>query len=90
LETCKKLSNAAIESLNIDGRIINNEQHIADTFNNYFLSIADNININNINNAHTQNKYNPTLTIIIFPYNLCHKFIIKTYTKIKRKSTTVP
>jgi len=61
LETCKKLSNAAIESLNIDGRIINNEQHIADTFNNYFLSIADNIyinNNNNNNNTHIQNKYN--------------------------------
>ena len=58
LETRRKSSNAAIESLNNDGRIINNEQHIADTFNNYFLSIADNININNNNNAHTQNKYN--------------------------------
>jgi hypothetical protein len=58
LEARRKSSNAAIESLNNDGRIINIEQHIADTSNNYFLSIADNININN-NNAHTQNKYNP-------------------------------
>jgi hypothetical protein len=41
LETCRKASNAAIESLNIDGRIISNQQHIADAFNSYFLSIAD-------------------------------------------------
>ena len=46
-ETCRKARNAAFESFNIDSRIINNQQHIADTFNSYFLSIADNININN-------------------------------------------
>jgi hypothetical protein len=33
LETCRKASNAATESLNIDGRIINNQQHVADVFN---------------------------------------------------------
>ena len=48
---CRKARNAAAESFNIDSRIINNQQHIADTFNSYFLSIADNININN-NNTH--------------------------------------
>jgi hypothetical protein len=36
LETHRKSSNAAIESLNNDDKIINNEKHIADTFNNYF------------------------------------------------------
>jgi hypothetical protein len=46
LETCRKASNAAIESLNIDGRIISNQQHIAYVFNSYFLSIADKSNIN--------------------------------------------
>jgi len=52
LETCRKERNAAIESFSIDSRNINNQQHIADTFNSYFLSIADNININN--NTHTK------------------------------------
>jgi IS1 family transposase len=54
----RKASNAAIESLNIDVRIISNEQHIVHNFNNYFLSTTDNINISN-NKTRTQNKYNP-------------------------------
>ena len=73
LETCRKARNAAIESFNIDSRIIDKQQHIADTFNSYFLSVADNINISN--NAHTQNRYNPITAMIIVPYNPCHKYI---------------
>jgi hypothetical protein len=57
LETHRKVSNATTESfLNIDGIIINNQPLIADTFNNYFLSVSDNININK-NNVLAQNKY---------------------------------
>ena len=73
-ETHRKASNVEIKSLNIDDRIIINQQHIADTFNSYFLYIADSINVNN-KSAHTQNKYNPILSVIIVPCNLCHKFI---------------
>jgi hypothetical protein len=47
----RKSSNTTIESLSIAGMFINNQQHIADTFNNYFVSIADNINNNN-NDVH--------------------------------------
>jgi hypothetical protein len=53
LETRRKGSNAVGDSLNIDGRIINNQQFIANTYSNYFLSKTDNININNNNNNNT-------------------------------------
>jgi len=77
LETHRKGSNAAVDSLNIYGRIINNQQLIANTYTNYFLSKTVNININNNNNNNNTYKTNiiPILTIIIVPYNLCHKFI---------------
>jgi len=80
LETHRNSSNAAIESLNIDGRIVNNEQHIADTFNNY---LADNININD-NNAHTQNKYNPNSDNNNIPLQSVSQIHNSPYTKIKR------
>jgi hypothetical protein len=57
LETHREVSNTAIESLfNIDGNIMNNQPLIAGTFKDYFLSVTDNININQ-NNAHAQDKY---------------------------------
>jgi hypothetical protein len=58
LETHRKASNTAIESLNIDGMIINNQQLTSDTVSNCCLSTADNINNNNNNDVHKQNKYN--------------------------------
>jgi hypothetical protein len=66
LETGRKASIAAIESLNTSGRIISNQQHTADAFNSYFLSIADkssinNNNNNNNNNFNTQNRYNSNI-----------------------------
>ena len=82
LETHRNSNNAAIESLNIDGRIVNNEQHMADTFNNYFLSIADNININD-NNTHTQNKYNPNSDNNNIPLQSVSQFHNSPYTNIK-------
>ena len=90
LETHRKSSNAAIESLNVDGGIVNNELHIADTFNNYFLSIADNININNNNNAHTKNKYKPNSDNNNIPLQSVSQIHNSPYTKIKRKPTTTP
>jgi len=47
LETRRKGSNVAVDSLNIDGRIINNQQLIGNTYNNYFLPKTGNIDINN-------------------------------------------
>ena len=88
LEAHRNSNNAAIEFLNIDGRIVNNEQHIADAFNNYFLSIADNINVND-NNAHTQNKYNPNSDNNI-PLQSVSQIHNSPYTKIKRNPITTP
>jgi hypothetical protein len=48
LETGRKAYNDNIHSLNGDGsRMISNQQTIAGTFNNYFLSVAENVNVNN-------------------------------------------
>jgi hypothetical protein len=55
LETRRKGSNAAVDSLNIDDRIINNQQLIANTCNNYFISKTDNIDTNNNNNNNNNN-----------------------------------
>jgi len=87
LETRRKASIGAVESLNTDGRIINNQQLFADTFNKYFLPTADNVNIIN-NNAHTKNII-PTLTILIAPYNICHKFISQHTQKLSKNPQTL-
>jgi hypothetical protein len=47
--TGKKSCNKSIQSVYIDGALTENQQVIADTFHNYFLSTADKI-ISNINN----------------------------------------
>ena len=48
LETGRKAYNDNIHSLNVDGTtMISNQQTIAGTFNNYFLSVAKNVNVNN-------------------------------------------
>ena len=48
LETSRKAYNDNIHSLNDDGSsVINNQQIVAGTFNNYFLSVAENVNVNN-------------------------------------------
>jgi hypothetical protein len=59
LEMVRKVSNDNIHSLNVEDRVINNQQTIADTFHNYFLSIAEKIYVNNTNsntNRHTINN----------------------------------
>jgi hypothetical protein len=85
LETRRKASIAAIESLNTDGRIINSQQLIADTFNKYLLSIADNVNIIN-NNADTQ-KYNPNTDSINSSLQYMSQIYKSACTKIKQKPT---
>jgi hypothetical protein len=44
LETSKGTNNQNICTLNVDGKLIRNKQEIADTFNKYFLSVAENMN----------------------------------------------
>lgn len=57
LETHREVSNATIESFfNISGITMNNQPLITGTFKDYFLSVTENININQ-NNAHAQDKY---------------------------------
>jgi archaellum component FlaF (FlaF/FlaG flagellin family) len=43
METCKNHINKGIQLINIDGNLITNEQLIANSFNNYFLPVADKI-----------------------------------------------
>jgi len=86
LETHRKASKGAIEYLHIDCRISNNQQHIADTFNSYFLSIAD--IIISKNNTCTQNKYNPNTDNNYSPLQSMSQIHNSANTKIKRISTT--
>ena len=93
LETHRKSSNAAVDSLNIVGRIIHNQQLIANTYNNYFLSKTDNINNddddddnnnnNNNNNNNTQNKYNPNTENNNRSLQSISHIYKSTYTKIR-------
>ena len=60
----KKLTNnqhtqISIQDLTIDDNHLKDQQDIADAFNNYFSSIIDKINKNNVNNE-TNNEKVPT------------------------------
>jgi len=46
METCKNHTNEGIQLKNIDGKLITNQQSIANSVNNYFLTVADKINSN--------------------------------------------
>jgi len=60
LETGRKAYNDNIHHLNVDGSsMINNQQTVAGTFNNYFLSVAENDNVSNTHSnisSHTMNN----------------------------------
>ena len=62
-ETHRKVNSTNIKSLNIDGITTDNQQLIAETSNNYFISIAENIRTKN-RNAYIQNKNTPYNTKI--------------------------
>jgi len=66
LEMGTKANNDNIHPLNLGGRMISKQQG---TFENNFLSIADNINVNNTYSNVNSHK----LTIV--PCNLYHKFL---------------
>jgi hypothetical protein len=46
LKMGRKANNGNTHPFNVASRMINNQQNIADTFNNYFLSIAEKIDVN--------------------------------------------
>jgi hypothetical protein len=66
LEMGTKANNDNIHPLNLGGRMISKQQG---TFENNFLSIADNINVNNTYSNVNSHK------LIIVPCNLYHKFL---------------
>jgi len=59
METCKKLKNKDNQLINTDGKLITNQQLIANSFNNYFLTIADKISSNIKNDKTSLNSNNP-------------------------------
>jgi hypothetical protein len=58
-ETCKNHTNKGTQLINIDGNLINNQQEIANHFNNYFLTVADRITSNIKNDNISLNHNNP-------------------------------
>jgi hypothetical protein len=52
--TGKGTNSSEAQLLNIDGKLIDNHHLITDSLNNYFLTIADKININNAKGSHTK------------------------------------
>ena len=42
-ETCKNHTNEGTQLINVDGKLIINQQSIANSFNNYYLTVADKI-----------------------------------------------
>jgi hypothetical protein len=83
-ETNKGTNNEKIYTLNVDGKWIKEMQMIAETFNNYFLSVFRN---NNAKNKH----YN--VSISHFPVNTHIQYISQTFTNpfpnIKIKSLSI-
>ena len=46
METCKNYANKNTQLINIDRNLITNQQSIANSFNAYFLTVADKITSN--------------------------------------------
>ena len=62
METCKNHTNSGTELINMDGNLINNQQKIARSFDNYFLTLADKITSNMKNDKTSLNCNNSTHT----------------------------
>ena len=60
METCKNHTNEVTKLINTDGNLITNQQLIANSFNNYFLTVADKIASNIKNDTISLNCNNPT------------------------------
>jgi len=59
METCKNHTNKGTQLLNIVGKLITNQQSIANSFNNYILTVADKITSNIKNDKTSLNCNNP-------------------------------
>jgi len=59
-ETCKTNTNKATQLINTDGKLITNEQSIANSFSNYVLTVADKMTSNVKNDKTSLNCNNPT------------------------------
>ena len=57
-ETCKNHTNKGTQLINIDGKLITNQQSTANSFNNYFLTAADKITSNIKNDKSSLNCNN--------------------------------
>jgi hypothetical protein len=55
----KPKHDSGLQSLMLNNKLIRNQEEIADTFNRYFITIADSILVNNNNNKHSANTVNP-------------------------------
>jgi hypothetical protein len=58
-EKGKPKHDSGIQSLMLNNKLISNQKEIADSFNIYFITIADSILVNNNNNKHSANTVNP-------------------------------
>jgi len=59
METCKNHTKKGAQLINIEGNLITNQQSIANSFNNYFLTVADKITSNIKNDKTSLNCNNP-------------------------------
>jgi hypothetical protein len=82
-----KVNSTNITSLNIDGITTDNQQLIAETFNNYFVSIAENITTKD-RNAYVQNKNTPYNTKIDTFLQYVKEVKKLKYTTLQSKPTT--
>jgi hypothetical protein len=86
-ETYRKVNSTNIKSLNIDGITTDNQQLIAETFNDYFVSTAENIKTKD-RNAYMQNKNTPYNTKIDTISQYIKEVKTLRYTTFQSKPTT--
>jgi hypothetical protein len=61
--------NINISSININGTLSNNSQIIAKAFKNYFISVAQNILVDDLNNENISSNNNNPLSYLSFAFN---------------------
>ena len=64
METCKNHTNKGTQLINIDWKLITNQQSIANSFNKYFLTVADKITSNIKNDKTSLNCNNPYIAFM--------------------------
>jgi hypothetical protein len=79
-ETHKNRTNKGTQLINVDGKLITNQQSIANSFNNYILTVADKIT-SNIQNDDSSSNYNN-------PIHYLHKNLKLPCSNMKLKYTT--